>query len=659
MISVQRVSLTGTNGVRLDLQTSLVEPGAPIDCSGFGIAGLAEALLDESGGNPSNVPPICIRSDAEFVFFPLQLREQTDYYFDALLPLSLDEARRQRKESPGWPFRSRMRGYAQLDPSSRWSQDGNFSRITGRLNFRARLGLADLGIGGASWQVEVVSLKIGYLEEYKQLLSELAEELVELLLDCESPASSTFKFQDYRKYEYPTLLFHLRRLMSAERLPLAISSIHGCPQTRLISDITIAPTWAGSSSDALVIASELGSLNLVTAGPLSTLFRGFTPTTLPTRDMADTFDTPENRYIKAFLEEFLDTCHLLTERLTQAKKNHVAAEVRSWAESIGECLDWPMWDDVGAMRYMPTNSQVLQRRRGYREILAADLELQFGLSLPWNAVGDIADGLLGDLRPVTLLYEYWCFFVLRTCLRASCGPELVSRSSLFSQGSQGLTINLKRGRASRVRYRFAAQNGVMLEVSLFYNRHFPRPKTSHSWWQGSYSLMFKPDYSILIQKVMQGTSEYHWLHFDAKYKFDRARLSSIALEATDEFERDLFDDGEEAEARTFQQADLWKMHTYRDAIFGSRGAYILYPGAKDVVDIFVRKPGAQYPATDTLFPSVGAFSLRPETVDTQRLQIQTFLKGVLNQIAQSPARYQDELGYGSTSVAKPAEAGPA
>jgi predicted component of viral defense system (DUF524 family) len=363
--------------------------------------------------------------------------------------------------------------------------------------------------------------------------------------------------------------------------------------------------------------------------------------------VADTFDTPENRYIKAFLEEFLDTCHLLTERLTQAKKNHVAAEVRSWGESIGECLDWPMWDDVGAMRYMPTNSQVLQRRRGYREILSADLELQAGLSLPWNAVGDIADGLLGDLRPVTLLYEYWCFFVLRTCLRASCGPELIDRSSLFSHGAQGLTINLKRGRASRVRYRFAAQNGVVLEVSLFYNRHFPRPRTSHSWWHGSYSVMFKPDYSVLIHKVTEGSSEYHWLHFDAKYKFDRARLSSIDVEATDEYEQDLVGEGEDGDTRTFQQADLWKMHTYRDAIFGSRGAYILYPGAKDAVDIFVRKPGVQYPTADTVFPSVGAFSLRPGSVETQRSQIESFLATVLAQIAQSAPRYQDEVGYAS------------
>jgi hypothetical protein len=53
-------------------------------------------------------------------------------------------------------------------------------------------------------------------------------------------------------------------------------------------------------------------------------------------------------------------------------------------------------------------------------------------------------------------------------------------------------------------------------------------------------------------------NESHWFHFDAKYKFDRPRLSSIDLQSANEYERDLFGDGEEADAdaRTFQLAAL-------------------------------------------------------------------------------------------------------
>ena len=39
------------------------------------------------------------------------------------------------------------------------------------------------------------------------------------------------------------------------------------------------------------------------------------------------------------------------------------------------------------------------------------------------------------------------------------------------------------------------------------------------------------------------------------------------------------DEEDEAPSGTnFKKADLYKMHTYRDAIRGCRGAYVLYPG---------------------------------------------------------------------------------
>ena len=38
------------------------------------------------------------------------------------------------------------------------------------------------------------------------------------------------------------------------------------------------------------------------------------------------------------------------------------------------------------------------------------------------------------------------------------------------------------------------------------------------------------------------------------------------------------EDNETGSGTTFKKEDIYKMHTYRDAIRGCRGAYMLYPG---------------------------------------------------------------------------------
>ena len=71
-------------------------------------------------------------------------------------------------------------------------------------------------------------------------------------------------------------------------------------------------------------------------------------------------------------------------------------------------------------------------------------------------------------------------------------------------------------------------------------------------------------------------------------------------------------DSEEELERRFRDGDVYKMHSYKDAILRSVGAYILYPGDEDV--LFSEGGGE--------VPSVGAFPLRPgeSHVDERRLR---------------------------------------
>jgi len=88
----------------------------------------------------------------------------------------------------------------------------------------------------------------------------------------------------------------------------------------------------------------------------------------------------------------------------------------------------------------------------------------------------------------------------------------------------------------------------------------------------------------------------HWLHFDSKYRLDFSKWKS-ELSSTDI-------------ASSFKREDIHKMHTYRDAVLGTRGSYVLYPGNERINELYVRNPDKGYRDT-ALKPSVGAFPLKP------------------------------------------------
>jgi hypothetical protein len=122
-----------------------------------------------------------------------------------------------------------------------------------------------------------------------------------------------------------------------------------------------------------------------------------------------------------------------------------------------------------------------------------------------------------------------------------------------------------------------------------------------------------------------------WLHFDAKYRIDRAREQfdaaaeepeSAAAEAeiVERFDRS-------------KREDLLKMHAYRDAIRGSAGAYVLFPGD------FAGAPFREFAEP---LPGLGAFALRPNDSGQAlgREALEHFIDGALRHVADRAS--QDE-----------------
>lgn len=194
-----------------------------------------------------------------------------------------------------------------------------------------------------------------------------------------------------------------------------------------------------------------------------------------------------------------------------------------------------------------------------------------------------------------------------------------------------------------------------IQVALFYNRRFKRPSRNLESWEGSYTASFHPDCSIAITVSEGALRQKHWFHFDAKYRMELAALAQLlttdqgAIMEPDEDDDEL---GYEQEiSRVHRKEDLFKMHTYRDGILSTRGAYILFPGDRTELradgkkrNFFIRHPSAFVPPAAQNFPSVGAFDLCPGRSTDQLPAIKTFLHGVLQAVS-AGITYQEEQGF--------------
>lgn len=75
------------------------------------------------------------------------------------------------------------------------------------------------------------------------------------------------------------------------------------------------------------------------------------------------------------------------------------------------------------------------------------------------------------------------------------------------------------------------------------------------------------------------------------------------------------------ENKEYKNEDIYKMHTYKDAIYNSLGAHVLYPG--DLSKTFEENKGV-------CVPSVGAFHLNPGgDNEKEESEIEKFLGDVL------------------------------
>ena len=277
------------------------------------------------------------------------------------------------------------------------------------------------------------------------------------------------------------------------------------------------------------------------------------------------FDTPENRFVKHVLGE----CLSLIYRFIDHPKLHAGlrADCRTMLGVLEDAA--PFLAEVGRLSGFHSPSQALAKADGYREVFGFWGNLSRHVSLPGSA-SETARLLEG--RDMATLYEYWVFLKVleATCMvtgtRPTCHPAL-RRDELGESLVVGLTSTI-------------GEN-----LSVRFNPTFTRSQGD------AYSTPLRPD--VIIE--FDGTRYV----FDAKYRLDRFDCNDADA-----------DDG----PATYKRADLYKMHTYRDAISGIQAAFVVYPGTE-----FVFFERARHRLTDpsaiTQCDGAGAVPLRPSDSD--------------------------------------------
>lgn len=501
-------------------------------------------------------------------------------------------------------------------------------RSIGILNFHSYVGKSFLdveinGIRSKPVPIEVRSKKIKYYEQYPQMIADLSEVASGLIYEMDSPLYQDLEFDSSkRKTLYEDFMF-LEYLFRPENFPSSYDYIVRNLYSHLVSYVEEVPSTFASNvgpSEMIDIISRPEHLYHTNDPPHDwpDTMEGYVPDVISQRFYQENIDTPENRLLKYFLE-LLDK--VINQLLISIDKNngYIKDQLLFYKQQVQDYLSDRWTAEVGRMDYLPLNSQVLQKKEGYRDLFKYFLNFELAFRLEWE---EVEDKIKGYERKLSELYEYWCYFKLIKVLNKLSGRKL-SYNDLYTLDKDKWSIKVKKGTKSVQQFILQIDDHDIY-AELMYNRLFSKNTRFKS-----YSLPFQPDYTLLIRFG----SDHYFVHFDAKYRSEGEVLAfyeNIPQQQLNEDDhnqaieneietRDL----EEETRRKFKYGDLYKMHTYKDAILKTEGAYVLYPG--DDCKIF--RVNENEP-----IPSVGAFPLTPGKNGEEENELITFIIAVIKKI---------------------------
>jgi len=162
----------------------------------------------------------------------------------------------------------------------------------------------------------------------------------------------------------------------------------------------------------------------------------------------------------------------------------------------------------------------------------------------------------------------------------------------------------------------------------------------------------RPDYTLSVwpsgleeyrndkgEKAAEQQEQIVHIHFDAKYKVNhftvKTNKKDIDEISKEQERKELNKTKKEERAGKFKNADLLKMHAYKDAIRRTGGAYILYPGDKET------RFETRFKGFHELIPGLGAFSLNPNNENKDVLSLSNFIDEVIDHLINNASQREN------------------
>ena len=418
------------------------------------------------------------------------------------------------------------------------------------------------------YPIEVRSRKLDYDKHYPLMIGDLSKYASGVIFELDSPIYQEFKLTDTDNQSLYEQFMILEYILRDEHLPSIIEYLSRNLYSTLENKINDVP---------ISVASNISPNELLNAYINSENLYEFEDNHIPQRidetNYVDTIDVNENRFYKYFLELIED---LIDDLLSKISDGYAHDKLKNYKNELNYYLSQKYFEDISRLDHIPINSQVLQKKEGYRDILSYYLMLEFGFKLIWD---ELTNKFKGHEKKLFDIYEFWCYFKLIQIME-SITESKVKFSDIFEPSEDKISITLKEGIKNTFTYKD-------LKIDLLYNKSFNRSNKNYN----SYSVTLRPDYTIAIHK----NGKTYFIHFDAKYKMN------------------IYSD-------SFKNEDIVKMHAYKDALTNTIGSYVLYPGDKDRI----------YYEDKSKRNSVGAFGLTPGENNEEK--IASFIVNQINKI---------------------------
>jgi len=261
---------------------------------------------------------------------------------------------------------------------------------------------------------------------------------------------------------------------------------------------------------------------------------GYVPSKILTEKNYDTFDTPENRFIKYFLQTLIqDIEHLIKEVVKTNNSDFISLK-----NEMEYFISSTFLREVGEMTIFPSYSTFLQRRYGYKELFVLYNEYLFSKQPFFENLNDAIDN-----RDVAKMYEYFCFFELAKLLDDNHSPVIS-----IQPDSEDLEEGKTNARIKNKEHNFI----------LTFNKTFSSERNE------SYSVNLRPDFTLSETRQTKPLAV-----FDAKFRLEFSTIEDARKNKDDN-----------TIETTSKKADIYKMHTYKDALQIDY-AVICYPGSRE------------------------------------------------------------------------------